>query len=80
MEKESNEKQHFYIDQKTKLRYGVNPHQQASFYGNLDGMLTQLHGKKISYNNFFSYGPYVTSVSSSSTSGVFTSVPSSSSK
>ncbi len=33
------------------LRYGENPHQQALFYGNLDEVLTQLHGKAISYNN-----------------------------
>lgn len=45
------EKQHFYIDQKTELRYGENPHQEAHFYGNLNNILTQLHGKKISYNN-----------------------------
>ena len=33
------------------LRYGENPHQQASFKGNLDELFTQLHGKEISYNN-----------------------------
>ena len=33
------------------LRYGENPHQQASFRGNLDEIFTQLHGKEISYNN-----------------------------
>lgn len=33
------------------LRYGENPHQKGSFYGNLDEMLEQLHGKEISYNN-----------------------------
>lgn len=33
------------------LRYGENPHQSASFYGNLDEMFTQLHGKELSYNN-----------------------------
>src|SRR6476469_8536598 len=36
--------------QKT-LRYGENPHQQATFTGNLDACFTQLHGKEISYNN-----------------------------
>ena len=35
----------------TVLRYGENPHQQASFYGNLDACVEQLHGKEISYNN-----------------------------
>jgi phosphoribosylaminoimidazolecarboxamide formyltransferase/IMP cyclohydrolase len=33
------------------LRYGENPHQQASFRGNLDEIFDQLHGKEISYNN-----------------------------
>lgn len=33
------------------LRYGENPHQHASFRGNLDEIFTQLHGKEISYNN-----------------------------
>jgi phosphoribosylaminoimidazolecarboxamide formyltransferase / IMP cyclohydrolase len=34
-----------------ELRYGENPHQQGLFYGNLDEVLEQLHGKAISYNN-----------------------------
>lgn len=33
------------------LRYGENPHQKASFYGDLDSLFTQLNGKAISYNN-----------------------------
>ncbi len=33
------------------LRYGENPHQHASFVGNLDKVFKQLHGKEISYNN-----------------------------
>ena len=33
------------------LRYGENPHQQASFRGNLEEIFAQLHGKEISYNN-----------------------------
>lgn len=37
--------------QKSVLRYGENPHQQAGFYGNLAEVFTQLHGKEISYNN-----------------------------
>ena len=35
----------------TPLRYGENPHQQGVFYGHLEDMLEQLHGKAISYNN-----------------------------
>lgn len=33
------------------LRYGENPHQEATFYGDFDAMFEQLHGKAISYNN-----------------------------
>lgn len=33
------------------LRYGENPHQKGVFYGDLDEVFTQLHGKAISYNN-----------------------------
>jgi len=33
------------------LRYGENPHQQGRFYGDLNRLFTQLHGKEISYNN-----------------------------
>ncbi len=34
-----------------QLRYGENPHQKGYFFGNLDEVFTQLHGKEISYNN-----------------------------
>ncbi len=33
------------------LRYGENPHQQGIFYGNMEAVFEQLHGKAISYNN-----------------------------
>ncbi len=33
------------------LRYGENPHQDGKFFGNLEEILEQLHGKEISYNN-----------------------------
>ncbi len=33
------------------LRYGENPHQSASFYGDLEKLFTKLNGKDISYNN-----------------------------
>ncbi|MFI3266014.1 MAG: bifunctional phosphoribosylaminoimidazolecarboxamide formyltransferase/IMP cyclohydrolase [Rikenellaceae bacterium] len=35
----------------TTLRYGENPHQAATFYGDVDKMFEKLHGKEISYNN-----------------------------
>ncbi len=34
-----------------KLRYGENPHQQGTFYGDFEKMFTQLNGKELSYNN-----------------------------
>lgn len=34
-----------------QLRYGENPHQKGTFYGDLDKVFTQLHGKELSYNN-----------------------------
>ncbi|MBN9298933.1 MAG: bifunctional phosphoribosylaminoimidazolecarboxamide formyltransferase/IMP cyclohydrolase [Filimonas sp.] len=33
------------------LRYGENPHQNATFYGDLAELFTQLNGKELSYNN-----------------------------
>ena len=33
------------------LRYGENPHQEGIFYGKLDEVFEQFHGKAISYNN-----------------------------
>lgn len=39
------------ILQHRSLRYGENPHQQGYFYGDLDQVFTQLHGKELSYNN-----------------------------
>ncbi len=36
---------------KTVLRYGENPHQEGIFYGNINELFDQLHGKELSYNN-----------------------------
>ncbi len=36
---------------KQVLRYGENPHQSATFYGNLKEVFNQLNGKELSYNN-----------------------------
>ena len=33
------------------LRYGENPHQEGIFYGSMEDVFEQLHGKAISYNN-----------------------------
>ena len=34
-----------------RLRYGENPHQQASLYGSFDEHFQKLHGKELSFNN-----------------------------
>ena len=41
----------FAEDNQKQLRYGENPHQKGYFYGDLDAMFDQIHGKEISYNN-----------------------------
>jgi phosphoribosylaminoimidazolecarboxamide formyltransferase/IMP cyclohydrolase len=33
------------------LRYGENPHQRGVFYGKLNEIFNQIHGKELSYNN-----------------------------
>ncbi|MDU1890736.1 MAG: bifunctional phosphoribosylaminoimidazolecarboxamide formyltransferase/IMP cyclohydrolase [Dysgonomonas sp.] len=38
-------------DDAMPLRYGENPHQKGTFYGNFNAMFDQLHGREISYNN-----------------------------
>lgn len=37
--------------EKKDLRYGENPHQSATFFGNLNEIFEQLNGKELSYNN-----------------------------
>jgi phosphoribosylaminoimidazolecarboxamide formyltransferase / IMP cyclohydrolase len=39
------------VSNKNILRYGENPHQHGSFYGQLNDLFKQLHGKELSYNN-----------------------------
>ena len=39
------------VNDSQALRYGENPHQKASFFGNLDQMFDKLNGKELSYNN-----------------------------
>jgi len=34
-----------------ELRYGENPHQKGTFYGEFDAIFDKLHGKELSYNN-----------------------------
>ena len=40
-----------YNKEEKVLRYGENPHQKATFFGNLDEIFYQLNGKELSYNN-----------------------------
>lgn len=39
------------IDGAKTMRYGENPHQSGTFFGDFNAMFNQLHGKEISYNN-----------------------------
>lgn len=39
-----------YIESR-ELRYGENPHQKGTFYGDFNKIFNKLHGKEISYNN-----------------------------
>lgn len=39
------------LNEQRAMRYGENPHQKGFFYGDLNAMFDQLHGKEISYNN-----------------------------
>lgn len=41
----------YFLNNKTPLRYGENPHQKAYFKGDLSAVFHQLHGKELSYNN-----------------------------
>jgi phosphoribosylaminoimidazolecarboxamide formyltransferase/IMP cyclohydrolase len=38
-------------DHSTPLRYGENPHQQATYFGNLNDNFNKLSGKELSFNN-----------------------------
>ncbi len=33
------------------MRYGENPHQEGTFFGDLESVFSKLHGKDLSYNN-----------------------------
>jgi len=39
------------LKQGQTLRYGENPHQKGTYYGNFNQVIEQLHGKPVSYNN-----------------------------
>lgn len=51
-DKDSEDKTFKYsIHEARPLRYGENPHQSATFYGDLDAMFEKLSGKELSFNN-----------------------------
>src|SRR5690606_21270544 len=39
------------VQQAQTLRYGENPHQKGTFFGDLNAMFDKLNGKELSYNN-----------------------------
>ena len=39
------------IRKSKSLRYGENPHQKGTFYGDIEEVFTKLNGKELSYNN-----------------------------
>ena len=49
----NNSKDNFTLKNKkeTCLRYGENPHQKGSFYGDIEEIIEKIHGKDLSYNN-----------------------------
>jgi phosphoribosylaminoimidazolecarboxamide formyltransferase/IMP cyclohydrolase len=42
---------HVVNDHGTPLRYGENPHQTATFFGDIDALFEKLNGKELSFNN-----------------------------
>ena len=51
------------VDGEKHMRYGENPHQNGSFYGRLNDIFDQVHGKEISYNNLLDIDAAVTLIS-----------------
>ena len=51
------------FDDSQAMRYGENPHQKGTFYGDFDAMFEQLHGKEISYNNLLDIDAAVSLIS-----------------
>lgn len=39
------------VQESKVLRYGENPHQKGTFFGDFEAMFSKLHGKELSYNN-----------------------------
>lgn len=50
-------------DEMQTLRYGENPHQKGIFYGDINALFDQLHGREISYNNLLDIDSAVSLIS-----------------
>lgn len=46
-----------------QMRYGENPHQKGTFYGDFSELFEQIHGKEISYNNLLDIDAAVSLIS-----------------
>ncbi len=46
-----------------QMRYGENPHQRGTFYGDFNALFEQIHGKEISYNNLLDIDAAVSLIS-----------------
>lgn len=53
----------FAENDKEVLRYGENPHQNGTFYGDFKELFDQLHGREISYNNLLDIDSAVSLIS-----------------
>jgi phosphoribosylaminoimidazolecarboxamide formyltransferase/IMP cyclohydrolase len=51
------------LNNSKQLRYGENPHQKGSFFGDFDEVFLQIHGKEISYNNLLDIDAAVSLIS-----------------
>ena len=51
------------LNNSKQLRYGENPHQKGSFYGDFNEVFEQIHGKEISYNNLLDIDAAVSLIS-----------------
>ena len=49
--RDSQQQYNLTFSRKKELRYGDNPHQKATLYGQFDDFFTQLNGKELSYTN-----------------------------
>lgn len=47
----SGQYQNLILGEENGLRYGENPHQKGSFFGDMNEVFEKLHGKALSYNN-----------------------------